>query len=106
MPIDPSIAMGVRPLEVGNPLNQLALASQIQASQRQGEVAQMQLEQLQQDRIEMQKLQQELAAKGGNPDLRALAAMLMKSPKHVEKGVELLQKLDEQQQQLIQRHLL
>lgn len=96
MPIDPSIAMGVRPLEVGNPLNQLALASQIQASQRQGEVAQMQLEQLQQDRVEMQKLQQDLMAKGGNPDLRALATTLMKSPKHVTQGVELLQKLDEQ----------
>lgn len=96
MPIDPSIAMGVRPLEVGNPLNQLALASQIQASQRQGEVAQMQLEQLQQDRVEMQKLQQDLMAKGGNPDLRALATTLLKSPKHVTQGVELLQKLDEQ----------
>lgn len=96
MPIDPSIALQVRPIEVPNQLGQLAQASQIMAAQRQGEVAQMQLEQLKQDRDEMQKLQQELAAKGGNPDLRALAAMLMKSPKHVEKGVELLQKLDEQ----------
>ena len=96
MPIDPSIALGVRPLEVANPLNQLAQVSQIQASQRQGEVAQMQLEQLKQDREEMQKLQQDLLAKGGNPDLRALAATLMKSPKHVTQGVELLQKLDEQ----------
>lgn len=96
MPIDPSIALGVRPLEVANPLNQLAQVSQIQASQRQGEVAQMQLEQLKQDREEMQKLQQDLMAKGGNPDLRALAATLLKSPKHVTQGVELLQKLDEQ----------
>lgn len=96
MPIDPSIALQVRPVEIPNQLGQLAQASQIMAAQRQGEVAQMQLEQLKQDRDEIQKLQQELAAKGGNPDLRALAAMLMKSPKHVEKGVELLQKLDEQ----------
>lgn len=96
MPIDPSIALGVRPLEVGNPLNQLALASQIQASQRQGEVAQMQLEDLKNDRLEMQKLQQDIIAKGGNPDLRSLAATLLKSPKHFMQGVELTQKLAEQ----------
>ena len=96
MPIDPSIALGVRPLEVANPLNQLAQVSQIQAAQRQGEVAQMQLEQLKQDRDEMQKFQQDLVARGGNPDLRALAASLLKSPKHVVQGIELLQKLDEQ----------
>ena len=89
MPIDPNIALGVRPLEVPDPLNQLTKATQFQVSQ-------MQLDQLQQDRMEMQKLQQDLMAKGGNPDLRALAATLMKSPKHVEKGIELLQKLDEQ----------
>lgn len=96
MPIDPSISMGVRPLEVPNPLNQLAQVSQIQASQRQGEVAQMQLEDLKNDRIEMQKLQQDIIAKGGNPDLRSLAATLLKSPKYFMQGVELLQKLDEQ----------
>lgn len=96
MPIDPSIAMSVRPLEVANPLNQLAQVSQIQAAQRQGEVAQIQLEDLKNDRLEMQKLQQELIAKGGNPDLRVLATSLLKSPKHVTQGIELLQKLDEQ----------
>jgi len=96
MPIDPNIALQVRPLEVPNQLGQLAQVSQIQAAQRQGEVAQMQLEQLKQDRDEMVKLQQELVAKGGSPDLRTLAASLLKSPKHVAQGIELLQKLDEQ----------
>ncbi len=96
MPIDPNIALQVRPLEVPNQLGQLAQVSQIQAAQRQGEVAQMQLEQLKQDRDEMVKLQQELVAKGGSPDLRTLAASLLKSPKHVMQGIELLQKLDEQ----------
>jgi hypothetical protein len=96
MPIDPNIALQVRPLEVPNPMNQLAQVTQIQAAQRQGEVAQMQLEDLKNDRLEMQKLQQELMAKGGNPDLRTLAATLLKSPKHFMQGVELTQKLDEQ----------
>jgi len=96
MPIDPNISMGYRGIEVSNPLNQLAQVSQIQAAQRQGEVAGLQLEQLKQDRDEMQKFQQDLVARGGNPDLRALAASLLKSPKHVVQGIELLQKLDEQ----------
>ncbi len=96
MPIDPSIALGVRPLEVPNPMNQLAQVSQIQAAQRQGEVAQMQLEQLKQEREDMLAFQKKLQENGQNPDLRSFAAMLIKSPKHVEKGIELLQKLDEQ----------
>lgn len=96
MPIDPSIALQVRPLEVPNPMNQLAQVSQIQAAQRQGEVAQMQLDQLKQDREEMLAFQKKLQESGQSPDLRAFASMLIKSPKHVEKGVELLQKLDEQ----------
>lgn len=96
MPIDPSIALQVRPVEVPNQLGQLAQASQIMAAQRQGEVAQMQLEDLKNDRIEMQKLQQDIIAKGGNPDLRSLAATLLKSPKHFMQGVELTQKLAEQ----------
>lgn len=96
MPIDPSIALQVRPLELPNPMNQLAQVSQIQAAQRQGEVAQMQLEQLQQERQDMLAFQKKLQESGQNPDLRSFAAMLIKSPKHVEKGIELLQKLDEQ----------
>lgn len=96
MPIDPSIALQVRPIEVPNQLGQLAQASQIMAAQRQGEVAQMQLEDLKNDRLEMQKLQQEIVAKGGNPDLQSLAATLLKSPKHFMQGVELSQKLAEQ----------
>lgn len=97
MPIDPNIALQVRPLEVPNQLGQLAQVSQIQAAQRQGEVAQIQLEDLKNDRIEMQKLQRDLIAKGGNPDLRTLAATLLKSPKHFMQGIELTQKLNEQE---------
>jgi hypothetical protein len=56
----------------------------------------MQLEQLKQDRVEMQAFQKHLADSGGNPDLKQFATMLLKSPKHYEKGVEMLQKLQEQ----------
>jgi hypothetical protein len=97
MALDPSIALGVRPLEVPNQLAQYGQLTQIQNAQRQGEVAQMQLEQLKQDRVEMLGFQKHLADSGGNPDLKQFATMLLKSPKHYEKGVEMMQKLQEQE---------
>jgi hypothetical protein len=97
MALDPNIALGVRPLEVPNQLAQYGQLAQIQNAQRQGEVAQMQLEQLKQDRVEMQAFQKHLVDNGGNPDLKQFATMLLKSPKHYEKGVEMMQKLQEQE---------
>jgi hypothetical protein len=103
MALDPSIALGVRPLQLPDPLAQMAQVSQIQAAQRQGEVAQrqnemaqIQLEQLKQDRLEMQNFQSQLEKSGGNPDLDLLAKTMLKSPKYFEKGFELTQKLKEQ----------
>lgn len=103
MALDPSIALGVRPLQLPDPLAQMAQVSQIQASQRQGEaaqrqneMAQLQLEQLKQDRLEMQNFQSQLEKSGGNPDLDLLAKTMLKSPKYFEKGFELTQKLKEQ----------
>jgi hypothetical protein len=103
MALDPSIALGVRPLQVPDPMAQLAQVSQIQASQRQNEaaqrqneIAQIQLEQLKQDRLEMQNFQSQLEKSGGNPDLDLLAKTMLKSPKYFEKGFELTKKLKEQ----------
>jgi hypothetical protein len=103
MALDPSIALGVRPLQVPDPMAQLAQVSQIQtfqrqneAAQRQNEMAQLQLEQLKQDRLEMQNFQSQLEKSGGNPDLDLLAKTMLKSPKYFEKGFELTQKLKEQ----------
>ena len=97
MAFDPSIIMSYRGMgELPNPMNQLAQVSQIQAAQRQGEISQMQLEDLKNDRIEMQKFQAELVANGGNPDLRALAQTMLRSPKTRAEGMEFLRKIDEQ----------
>jgi hypothetical protein len=103
MPIDPSIVLGVRPLEVPNRLAQYGQMAQIEASQRQGEAAQrqgqisqIQLEDLQNDRVEMKSLQDDIAKNGGNPDLHDLAARMMKTKAHFTQGYELLQKLREQ----------
>ena len=105
MALDPSIALGIRPLQLPDPLAQMAQVSQIQAAQRQGEaaqrqneMAQIQLEQLKQDRLEMQNFQSQLEKSGGNPDLDLLAKTMLKSPKYFEKGFELTQKLKEQKE--------
>ena len=100
MPIDPSIAMGVRPLEVPNQLAQYGQLMQIQAAQRQNEVGQMQMDELRRDREGMQKFQAEVVAKGGNPDLNEYATMLLQSSNaaHQKMGIELKQKLMQQAQ--------
>ena len=45
MPIDPSIALNVRPIQFESPLNQLAQAMQIKNLQQQGELGGLQIEQ-------------------------------------------------------------
>ena len=96
MAFDPSIILGYRGVEIPNQLAQYAQMAQVENAQRQGEVAQMQLEQLKQDRVEMLGFQKFLADSGDNPDLKQFATRLLRSPKHYEKGVEMLQKLREQ----------
>ena len=73
-------------------------AMQMQGAMRQNEMSQMQLDEMKTDRAEMVKLQQDLAAKGGSPDLGQYADMLMRSPKHLKLGIELKQKLAQQAQ--------
>ena len=71
-------------------------AIQMQGAMRQNEMSQMQLDELKTDRAEMVKLQANLASKGGSLDLRQYANVLARSPKHMKLGIELLQKLDDQ----------
>jgi len=73
-------------------------AMQMQGAMRQNEMSQMQLDEMKTDRAEMVKLQQDLAAKGGSPDLGQYADMLMRSPKHMQLGIQLKQKLAQQAQ--------
>ena len=96
MALDPNISLGVRSLQVPDPLAQMAQVSQIQSAQRQGEVSRMQLEELKNDRIEMQQLKSQLAANGGSADLDLLAKTMLKTPKFFAQGVELTRKLKEQ----------
>lgn len=52
MAIDPNIALGVKPLELANPLAQYGMVSQIQHAQNQNRLADMQMQEYQRTRLE------------------------------------------------------
>ena len=65
--IDPSIAMGYKPIQIENPMNQLAAYSQIQGAQNQNALAQYQLASAQRT-DEATNLKNQLYAKNYNPE--------------------------------------
>lgn len=71
MPIDPNIALGVRGIEVPNPLNQLAQVSQIQNAQNQNALAQYTLGKAQREDVAANALDA-LYAKHFNPQTGAV----------------------------------
>jgi hypothetical protein len=100
MALDPNIALGVRGIEVANPLAQYAQVAQIQSLQNQNQVSQMQLDQMRRDEATLQQIQAKAVEHGGPADLGQIADAYLKSgnPKFVEFGVGLRQKLDERAQ--------
>ena len=100
MALDPNIALGVRPLELANPLAQYGQVAQIQSAQNQNQVSQMQLDQMKRDEATMQQIQAKSTEHGGPSDLNEIANAYLKSgnPKFVEFGVGLRQKLDDHAQ--------
>jgi hypothetical protein len=82
--INPSIAMGVRPIQIENPLNQMAALSQIQSGQNQNALAQYQLSAAQRA-DESTNIQNQLYAKHYDPttgrvNTQGLYGDLAKSP--------------------------
>lgn len=100
MAIDPSIALGVKNIEVPNPVAQYAQVAQLQNLQTQNQVSQMQLDQMRRDEATLQQIQAKAVEHGGPADLNQIADAYLKSgnPKFVEFGVGLRQKLDERAQ--------
>lgn len=96
MALDPNIALGVRGVEVANPLAQYAQVAQIQSMQNQNQVSQMQLDQMRRDEATLQQIQAKAVEHGGPADLNQIADAYLKSgnPKFVEFGIGLRQKLD------------
>jgi hypothetical protein len=82
--IDPNIALGVKPLQIENPMNQYAMMSQLQTGQNQNALAQYQLSAAQRA-DQAQTVQNKLYAKHFNPqtgevDQPALLAELSQDP--------------------------
>ena len=79
MALDPNIAMGVRPIEVPNALNQYAQIAQIQNYQNQNQVAQMQFDKMRQHDVYLTKMAQAISQNGG-PDLMTAASLMAQNP--------------------------
>ena len=96
MALDPSIALGVRPLQLPDPLAQMAQVSQIQAGQQQQQLNKMKIEELIADRKELNDFAVKLQDQGITP--RQYMEMLRSSrdPVNRKTGVEGLMRLDEQ----------
>ena len=99
MALNPSIALGVRPLEVPNQLAQYSQMAQLESAQNQNQVSQMQLAQMRRDEETLKQIQATAMQNGGPSDLGQIADAYLKSgnPKFVEFGVGLRQKLDERE---------
>jgi hypothetical protein len=98
MALDPSIALGIRPLEVANPLTQYAQVAQLQSMQRQGEVSQMQLDSMKRDRDMLAQISAKAAANGGPSDPNEIANAYISSgnPEFVKFGLTMQEKLQGQ----------
>jgi len=94
MAIDPSIALGFRPIQITqrDPIADYAQIAQLQSMQRQGEVSQMQLEKMRQHESYLTKMQ-EAISKNGGPDLMTAATLMAQSPdQNVQMhGIQMLQ---------------
>ena len=77
MPLDPNIALGVRPLELANPLAQYGQIAQLQAAQNQNQLAQYQLGAAQ--RAEAKDVARTNALAQAGTDDTAIANALLKS---------------------------
>jgi len=96
MALDPNIALGVRGVEVANPLAQYAQVAQIQSMQNQNQVSQMQLDQMRRDDETLKQIQAKAVEHGGPADINQIANAYINSgnPKFMEFGISLRQKLD------------
>lgn len=91
MPINPNIALAVKPIEVANPMNAMLQATQLQQ-------AQMQMESYQRERDALSKMQSAISSKGGPSDLGVAADEMIKSgvPHFMDMGFKIQEKLQRQ----------
>jgi len=80
MAVDPNIALGVRPLEVANPLAQYTQLAQLQGLQNQSQVAQMQMAKMQQNERYLANMREAIINNGGPADMEMAAKFMATHP--------------------------
>jgi hypothetical protein len=99
MALNPSIALGVRPLEVPNQLAQYSQMAQLESAQNQNQVLQMQLAQMRRDDEALRKIQATAVQHGGPDNIRQIAKAYIDSgnPKYIQFGIDIEQKLSDRE---------
>jgi hypothetical protein len=105
MAVDPNIALGVRPLEVANPLAQYTQLAQLQnyqnqnqAAQNQSQVAQMQIAKMQQNERYLANMREAIINNGGPADMEMAAKFMATHPSDPNAQAAGLQMLQAQQE--------
>jgi hypothetical protein len=76
MPIDPSIALGVKPIQIDSPVNQLANVLQIQGAQQANQLNTLKLQSAQRDQDQQNKLMQAMGTLGADATDEQRSAVL------------------------------
>lgn len=92
MPVNPNIALAVKPLELANPLNAYAQIEQLRGAQQQNALAQMQMQEYERARGEEERLRNYLADK---PDLTSAQGQASLLTQFGKTGRETLKSLGE-----------
>lgn len=98
--VNPNIAMSFKPTTEYQPRNVLAeyaQLQQIQGGQRQSEMADMQMQEYRQNKEALGRIQAAIVAKGGPPDLKAAANEMIRNPQYMDKGIQILETLKNQE---------
>jgi len=97
MALDPNISLGVKGLQLADPLAQYAQVANIQNAQNQNQVSQMQIANMQRDEETLKQIKAKAVEHGGPSDLNEIANAYIKSgnPKFMEFGIGLRQKLED-----------
>ena len=98
MAVDPSISLGVKPLQVSDPLAQYAQVAQLQGFQNQSQVAQMQMAKMQQNERYLANMREAIINNGGPADMEMAAKFMATHPTDANAQAAGLQMLQAQQE--------
>lgn len=98
MAVDPSISLGVKPLQLADPLGQYAQVAQLQGFQNQSQVAQMQMAKMQQNERYLANMREAIINNGGPADMEMAAKFMATHPTDASAQAVGLQMIQAQQE--------